>query len=350
MPDVLIATDADWIFDDVDAALSDEDTRVCRCAAGADVSAAVRKVQPDLVVLDLQIGNMGGIATALNLEQEFEAGATPVAPILLLLDRPADVPLARRWAVDGWLVKPLDSFRLRRAARALRRRRHLRGTVGPRRLTASDAGPRRTGRDPMSKPEAERIESRLRQTGWWLSLAERCVRDAEVGSSNLPHPTPAQAALRCRLKRVRGPSVARPVREPDSSHGCGRLSGMDHVDVDGVRIAYTRAGTGPALVMVHGAPCDSRAWQWVLPDLSRDHTVIAWDAPGFGGSSDIDENWRAPRFADALAGFIGALDLEQPYLVGWSFGTMVALSLFQRHPAVPVGLVLVGGYAGGQVR
>jgi DNA-binding response OmpR family regulator len=62
---------------------------------------------------------MGGIATALNLEQEFEDGSTPAAPILLLLDRPADVPLARRWGVDGWLIKPLDSFRLRRAARAL---------------------------------------------------------------------------------------------------------------------------------------------------------------------------------------------------------------------------------------
>ncbi len=118
--DVLIATDADWIFDDVDAALSDEDTRVFRVRRGRDVSAAARQVQPDLVVLDLQIGNMGGIATALNLEQEFEEGTTPVAPILLLLDRPADVPLARRWAVDGWLVKPLDSFRLRRAAKALR--------------------------------------------------------------------------------------------------------------------------------------------------------------------------------------------------------------------------------------
>jgi DNA-binding response OmpR family regulator len=118
--DVLIATDADWIFDDVDAALGDETTRVLRVRRGTDVSAAVRAVEPDLVVLDMQIGNMGGIATALNLEQEFEERTTPVAPILLLLDRPADVPLARRWGVDGWLVKPLDSFRLRRAARALR--------------------------------------------------------------------------------------------------------------------------------------------------------------------------------------------------------------------------------------
>ena len=121
---------------------------------------------------------------------------------------------------------------------------------------------------------------------------------------------------------------------------------MEHVDVDGMRIAYTRAGSGPPLVMLHGAPTDSRTWQWMLPDLARDHTVIAWDAPGFGESSDIDDSWRAPQFADALAAFIAALGLERPHLVGHSFGTMVALSLFQRHPAVPASLVLVGGYAG----
>jgi DNA-binding response OmpR family regulator len=119
VPDVLIATDADWIFDEVDAALSDGERRVVRVRQGRDVSAAARQIEPELIVLDMQIGNMGGIATALNLEQEFEDGSTPEAPILLLLDRPADVPLARRWGVDGWLVKPLDSLRLRRAARAL---------------------------------------------------------------------------------------------------------------------------------------------------------------------------------------------------------------------------------------
>jgi DNA-binding response OmpR family regulator len=119
VPDVLIATDADWIYDEVDAALTDEDTSVVRVREGREVSEAARSTEPVLIVLDMQIGNMGGIATALNLEQEFEAGTTPEAPILLLLDRPADVPLARRWGVDGWLAKPLDAFRLRRAARAL---------------------------------------------------------------------------------------------------------------------------------------------------------------------------------------------------------------------------------------
>jgi pimeloyl-ACP methyl ester carboxylesterase len=121
---------------------------------------------------------------------------------------------------------------------------------------------------------------------------------------------------------------------------------MDHVDVDGVRIAYTRSGVGPALVMLHGAPSDSRTWQWMRADLSRDHTVVAWDAPGFGQSSDIDEGWRAPQFCDALAGFIAAVGVQRPHIVGHSFGSMVALSLFRRDPTVPASLVLIGGYAG----
>jgi pimeloyl-ACP methyl ester carboxylesterase len=125
-----------------------------------------------------------------------------------------------------------------------------------------------------------------------------------------------------------------------------QTAGMDHVEVDGTRIAFTRAGSGPELVMLHGAPTDSRTWQWMLPDLTRDHTVIAWDAPGFGQSSDIDESWRAPEFADVLAAFVAALGLERPHLVGHSFGTMVALSLFRSHPALPASLVLIGGYAG----
>jgi len=84
----------------------------------------------------------------------------------------------------------------------------------------------------------------------------------------------------------------------------------------------------------------------MIPDLARDHTVVAWDAPGFGKSTDIDDSWRAPDFAHALAGFVAALGLERPHLVGHSFGTMVALSLFRQHRAVPGSLVLVGGYAG----
>ncbi len=113
---MLIATDADEVLDEVDAALADDTTRVVRVRAGRDVLAAVRELEPDLVVLDLQIGNMGGVATALGLRNEESSGRIPAQTVLILLDRTADVFLARRADADGWLVKPLDALRVRRAA------------------------------------------------------------------------------------------------------------------------------------------------------------------------------------------------------------------------------------------
>jgi DNA-binding response OmpR family regulator len=116
---VLVATDADWIHAEVDAALADESTEVTRVNAGKEVPAAVALHQPRLVVLDLQIGNMGGFATFIHLRQEAEEERLPDVPVLLLLDRAADVPLTRKIGLDGWLVKPLDRYRLRQAAEAL---------------------------------------------------------------------------------------------------------------------------------------------------------------------------------------------------------------------------------------
>jgi DNA-binding response OmpR family regulator len=119
VPDVLIATDADWVYDEVEAALVDDDTRVLRIRHGAEVRAAVAEAQPDLVVLDLQIGHMGGIAASLDLRHEEGAGRLPHVPVLILLDRHADIHLASRAGAEGWLVKPLDAFRVRRAATEL---------------------------------------------------------------------------------------------------------------------------------------------------------------------------------------------------------------------------------------
>ncbi|MFP5254730.1 MAG: response regulator [Acidimicrobiia bacterium] len=119
MTDVLLATDADAVHDEVEAALADDGTQVRRVRAGIDVPPAVAKSVPDLVVLDLQIGNMGGIATCMHLRHEAEDGRLPDVPVLMLLDRGADVMLARRSGADGWLVKPLDAFNLRRTALAV---------------------------------------------------------------------------------------------------------------------------------------------------------------------------------------------------------------------------------------
>ena len=119
MTTVLVATDAGWVFDEVDAALGDVDTEVYRVRAGRDVLPAFSQVSPDLVVLDLQIGNQGGVATSVLLRQEQEVGRLPHCPILMLLDRTADVFMAQFSRADGWLIKPVDAFRLRRATAAL---------------------------------------------------------------------------------------------------------------------------------------------------------------------------------------------------------------------------------------
>jgi DNA-binding response OmpR family regulator len=116
---VLLATDADWIADDVDAALADDDLEVLRIRTGAEVVATTRDLDPDLVVLDLQIGNMGGMAACMALHLEEGAGRLDPVPVMMLLDRPHDVFLAKRSQADGWITKPLDPFRLRRAAEAL---------------------------------------------------------------------------------------------------------------------------------------------------------------------------------------------------------------------------------------
>jgi two-component system nitrate/nitrite response regulator NarL len=119
MPGILIATDADFVNDEVLAALSGSGTTIHRVRQGVEVRDAVAEHEPDLVVLDLQIGNMGGMAVCIDLHLEQGAGRLPHVPVLMLLDREPDIFLARRSHAEGWLVKPLDGFRLRRAAAAL---------------------------------------------------------------------------------------------------------------------------------------------------------------------------------------------------------------------------------------
>ena len=119
VPTILLATDADWILDEVDAALSDDATTVFRVRQGIDVLQAIDQLAPDLVILDEQIGNMGGIATCLAIRNAESVDRIPITAVLLLLDRVHDLFQAQRCDADGFIVKPFDSLTLRRAATAL---------------------------------------------------------------------------------------------------------------------------------------------------------------------------------------------------------------------------------------
>jgi pimeloyl-ACP methyl ester carboxylesterase len=123
---------------------------------------------------------------------------------------------------------------------------------------------------------------------------------------------------------------------------------MDAVDVAGLRIAYQRAGSGPPLVLFHGAGEDSRIWRQQLEDLSRDFTVIAWDAPGCGQSDDPAPDFSAQDLGRVAAGFLeqAASGAGKPHLLGLSWGSMAVLELYKGYPDAPASLLLVSAYAG----
>jgi DNA-binding response OmpR family regulator len=116
---ILVAAEAEWVRNQVRTAFVGPGQSVVEVTRGQAVRGAVADHDPDLVVLDLQIANMGGIAVAIDLRNEESGGRLPHSTILLLLDREADRFLAARADVDGVLVKPVDPGTLRRSAKAL---------------------------------------------------------------------------------------------------------------------------------------------------------------------------------------------------------------------------------------
>ncbi|MDQ1392896.1 MAG: hypothetical protein QOF30_1873 [Acidimicrobiaceae bacterium] len=114
-----MASDAEWVRDQLRSVLATSDTKVRMVNTGARVLPALRRRAADLVILDLQIGNMGGMAVCLDLRLEESAGRLEPMKVIMLLDRRADVFLARRSGAEGWLVRPLDPIRLRRASQAV---------------------------------------------------------------------------------------------------------------------------------------------------------------------------------------------------------------------------------------
>lgn len=119
MPEIVIATDAQSVFDEVRSVVEEPGTVVRWVRRGEDVREELNARPADLAIVDMQIGTMGGVAVALDLRLEADAGRLDRCPVLLVLDRRPDVFLARRSGADGWIIKPLDPLRLRSAVSAL---------------------------------------------------------------------------------------------------------------------------------------------------------------------------------------------------------------------------------------
>jgi pimeloyl-ACP methyl ester carboxylesterase len=97
---------------------------------------------------------------------------------------------------------------------------------------------------------------------------------------------------------------------PTRRFGDEMIAGMvrsGRVRAAGLDVAYDRAGDGPPLVLVHRAAGDAREWRPQITGLADDFTVIAWDEPGAGRSSNVPANFGLTGYATALAALVETL-------------------------------------------
>ncbi len=119
MPQIYVVSDSKAVLEELTSALEFVTPEVSQYESAASFYVAVRKKAPSLAVVDMQVGNIGGMAICMDLHLEESGGRLGHVPVLMLLDRRADVFLARRSRAEGFLVKPLDSFRIADAAKAI---------------------------------------------------------------------------------------------------------------------------------------------------------------------------------------------------------------------------------------
>lgn len=119
------------------------------------------------------------------------------------------------------------------------------------------------------------------------------------------------------------------------------------IDTASGEITYLEAGSGPPLVLLHGIGSGAASWQAQLETFSDRFRVIAWDAPGYGGSSPLDPAAPlAKDYAAALAGFLDALEIEACHVVGHSLGALMGCGFARGWPDRVLSLMIGDPAAG----
>lgn len=114
------------------------------------------------------------------------------------------------------------------------------------------------------------------------------------------------------------------------------------IEVLGQRIHYVEAGSGPAVVLLHGLGADYTTWLPTIPVLAPHFHVYALDQIGFGNSDKPMIPYRPRTLVDFLTKFLDQIGIDKAILVGSSLGGWTAAAFTLDHPARVDKLVLVG--------
>jgi uncharacterized protein (TIGR04551 family) len=112
----------------------------------------------------------------------------------------------------------------------------------------------------------------------------------------------------------------------------GAPAGATFVDVDGVHVHYREAGSGPAVVLIHGFGASLDSWAGVIPEVAQGHRVIAIDLKGFGWTSRPEGDYSPAAQAALVWDVLDKLGVADVAIVGHSWGTSVALAMAVARP------------------
>jgi pimeloyl-ACP methyl ester carboxylesterase len=115
----------------------------------------------------------------------------------------------------------------------------------------------------------------------------------------------------------------------------------DRMPLTGGAISYTKAGTGPAVLLIHGLGGTRRTWRHLIPGLARTHTVIAPDLPGHGLSDLPAGDYSLGAHACAMRDLLLTLGYPRASIVGHSLGGGVALQTAYQFPERTERVVLI---------
>jgi len=121
------------------------------------------------------------------------------------------------------------------------------------------------------------------------------------------------------------------------------------IEIKGKPLHYLKTGNGRPLILLHGGASDSRDWLPVMPVISQYFTCYAPDMPGFGKNERDEKGYFLHDFIDAVEEFILKLGLENPDIVGHSFGARVGIGTALKGNVKVRKLVLVDAVGFGRV-
>jgi pimeloyl-ACP methyl ester carboxylesterase len=116
-----------------------------------------------------------------------------------------------------------------------------------------------------------------------------------------------------------------------------------YVDANGLKMFYKEYGKGHPLILLHGGSINAESqWRQSIPKLSEHFRVIAVDSRGHGKTDNPSGEFSYRLMCDDVAALTKALDLEKPFICGWSDGAQIALEIGIQYPNLAKGLVAGG--------